>query len=102
MSFVIVATVVPKPESRDAVREALLAAVPQVHTEPGCELYSVQEDEQGFVFVERWASQEAMAGHGQGEALRTLMAAVSDHLAQPLDVRVLQPLPAGDPDKGAV
>ncbi|OMQ14865.1 antibiotic biosynthesis monooxygenase [Modestobacter sp. VKM Ac-2676] len=102
MSFVIVATVVPKPESRDAVREALLAAVPQVHTERGCELYSVQEDEQGFVFVERWADQEAMAGHAQGEALKTLMATVSDHLAQPLDVRVLQPLPAGDPDKGAV
>ncbi|MGY1750990.1 putative quinol monooxygenase [Modestobacter sp. SYSU DS0511] len=102
MSFVIVATVVPEPESRDAVRQALLAAVPQVHAEPGCELYSVQEDEQGFVFVERWASEEAMAAHGQGEALRTMMATVSEHLAEPLAVRVLRPLPAGDPDKGAV
>ncbi|MGY1854987.1 putative quinol monooxygenase [Modestobacter sp. SYSU DS0290] len=102
MSFVIVATVHPKPGTRDAIREALLAAVPQVHAEPGCELYSVQEDEEGFVFVERWASEEAMAAHGQGEALRTMMATISDSLAQPLAVRVLRPLPAGDPEKGAV
>jgi len=102
VSLVIVATVFPKPGTRDAIREVLLAAVPKVHEEPGCELYSVQEDEQGFVFVERWADEQAMAAHGKGENLTSMMAAISDHLAQPLGVRVLGPLPAGDPDKGAV
>jgi len=99
---VIVATVFPKPGTRDAIREALLAAVPKVHQEPGCERYSVQEDEQGFVFVERWADEQAVQQHGQSPALQEMMAAISDHLAQPLGVRFLNPLPAGDPGKGAV
>ena len=100
MSFVIIATVSPRPGSRDTIREALLSAVPKVHAEPGCERYSVQEDEQGFVFVERWASEEAMDVHGKGENFTAMMAAISDHLAGPLGVRVLTPLPAGDPAKG--
>ena len=41
MSVVVVATVTPLPEHVDAVRQALLAAVPQVHAEPGCELYAM-------------------------------------------------------------
>ena len=102
MSFVIIATVMPRPGTRDAIREALLSAVPKVHAEPGCERYSVQEDEQGFVFVERWASEEAMDTHGKGENFTALMAAIGDHLAAPLGVRVLSPLPAGDPAKGEV
>jgi quinol monooxygenase YgiN len=100
VSFVIVATVTPKPGRRDAVRAALLAAVPAVHEEPGCERYAVQEDQQGLVVIERWASEEAMAAHGKGEAFTSMMAAVSDDLAGPLGLRVLSPLPAGDPGKG--
>jgi len=102
VSFTIVATVFPKPGTRDAIREALLAAVPKVHQEPGCERYTVQEDEQGFVFVERWADEQAMQQHGQSPALQEMMAAINDSLAQPLGVRILSPLPAGDPDKGAI
>ena len=44
MSVVVVATIVPLPDQVDAVREAILAAVPQVHGEPGCELYALHED----------------------------------------------------------
>ena len=43
MSVVVVATITPKPDQVDAVREAILAAVPKVHDEPGCELYAVHE-----------------------------------------------------------
>ena len=35
MSVVVVATITPKPDQVDAVREAILAAVPKVHAEPG-------------------------------------------------------------------
>jgi quinol monooxygenase YgiN len=102
VSVLIVATVTPKPDRVDAVRAALTAAIPKVHEEPGCELYTLQEDRRGFVFIERWASQEAMGLHGKGENFTSMMAAISDDLAEPLGVRVLTPLPAGDPDKGAV
>ena len=40
VSVVVVATITPKPDQVDAVREAILAAVPKVHDEPGCELYA--------------------------------------------------------------
>ena len=54
MSVVVVATITPKPDQFDAVREAILAAVPKVHAEPGCELYAVHEGRGHFLLVELW------------------------------------------------
>jgi quinol monooxygenase YgiN len=102
VSVLIVATVTPKPDRVDAVRDVLTAAIPAVHQEPGCELYSLQEDERGFVFIEQWASQEALGVHGKGANFTAMMAAIGDDLAEPLGVRVLTPLPAGHPDKGVL
>ncbi|MCF6506122.1 antibiotic biosynthesis monooxygenase [Blastococcus sp. MG754426] len=102
MSVVVVATITPKPEAVDAVREAILAAVPQVHAEPGCELYALHEGDGVFVMVERWESPEALRTHGKAEALSTLGAALAGKLAAPLDVRRLTPVPAGEPGKGAL
>jgi len=102
VSVVVVATVTPKADQVDAVREAILAAVPKVHAEPGCELYAVHEGDGSFVMVERWESPEALKVHGRAEALTTLGGAIADKLAAPLDVRRLAPLPAGEPGKGAL
>jgi quinol monooxygenase YgiN len=102
VSVVVVATITPKPGEEDAVREALLAAVPQVHAEPGCELYALHEGKGQFVMVERWESAEALQVHGRGEALTTLGAALAGKTEGALDVRRLTAVPAGDPQKGAV
>ena len=102
MSVVVVATITPRAEQVDAVREALLAAVPKVHAEPGCELYAVHEGDGQFVMVERWESPEALAVHSRAEALTTLGGQLADKLTAAPDVRRLAPLPAGDPDKGAL
>jgi quinol monooxygenase YgiN len=102
VSLTLVATITPKPGRADAVREVLTAAIPKVHQEPGCELYALHEDENGFVFVERWASQEDMGAHGRGETFTSVIAAITDDLAEPVSVRVVRPVPAGDPAKGAV
>ncbi|WP_324275982.1 putative quinol monooxygenase [Blastococcus brunescens] len=102
MSVVVVATVTPKPDRADEVREAILAAVPKVHAEPGCELYALHEGDGTFVMVERWESPEALKVHGRAEALTTLGGELADKLAAPLDVRRLAPVPAGDADKGAL
>jgi quinol monooxygenase YgiN len=102
VSVVVVATVTPKADQVEAVRQALLAAAPKVHAEPGCELYAVHEADGQFVMVERWESREALKVHGRAEALTTLGGELADKLAAPLDVRRLTPLPAGDPDKGAL
>ena len=102
MSVVVVATITPKPDQVVAVREALLAAVPKVHAEPGCELYAVHEGDGQFVMVERWETPEALNVHGRAEALSTLGGQLADKLAAPLDVRRLAPVPAGEADKGAL
>ena len=102
MSVVVVATITPKADQVDAVRDALLAAVPRVHAEPGCELYAVHEGDGQFVMVERWESPEALKVHGTAEALTTLGSQLADKLDAPLDVRRLTAVPAGDPVKGAL
>ena len=102
MSIVVVATLTPKPEAADAVREAILAAIPKVHEEPGCELYALHEADGSFVMVERWADADAMKAHGKAEPLATLGAALAGKLAAAPDIRRLTSLPAGDAEKGAV
>jgi quinol monooxygenase YgiN len=102
VSVVVVATITPKPEAVDAVREAILAAVPQVHAEPGCELYALHEADGVFVMVERWESPEALRAHGSAEALTTLGAALAGKVAGPPEVRRLTAVPAGEPGKGAL
>ena len=102
MSVVVVATLTPKPDQVDAVREAILAAVPKVHAEPGCELYALHEGKGEFVMVERWESPEALKVHGTAEALTTLGGLLADKLDAAPDVVRLSAVPAGDPVKGAV
>lgn len=103
MSVVVVATITPQPESRDAVREAILRAVPQVHAEPGCELYALHEADDGtFVMIERWESPEALAVHGKADALRALGGELAGKVAGPPQVRRLTPVPGGDSGKGAL
>jgi len=102
LSVVVVATLTPKPDQVDAVREALLGAVPKVHAEPGCELYALHESDDAFVMVERWESAEALDVHGKAEALTTLGGQLAGKLAGRPEVRRLTAVPGGDTTKGAV
>jgi quinol monooxygenase YgiN len=102
VSVVVVATITPKPDQVDAVREAILEAVPKVHDEPGCELYAVHEGRGEFVMVERWESPEALRVHSAAEALTTLGGRLAGKLVAAPAVSRLDPVPAGDPAKGAV
>ena len=103
MSVVVVATITPQPDARDAVREAIVRAIPQVHAEPGCELYALHEADDGtFVMIERWASADALVAHSQGDALRAMGAELAGKVTGPSQVRRLSPVPAGDAGKGAL
>jgi quinol monooxygenase YgiN len=51
VSVVVVATITPKPGEEDAVRDAIVASIPAVHAEPGCELYALHEGTGEFVLV---------------------------------------------------
>ena len=101
----VVATISPKPGEEQAVREALLAAIPEVHGEPGCGKYALHEatgDSTDLVMIERWESTEALATHGSAPALTALGKAIGGLLSGPLDVRTFTAVPAGQPDKGTI
>ena len=100
MSIVVVATLTPKPDAVDAVREALLAAVPKVHAEPGCERYALHEADGVLVMVEKWESQEALSTHMTAPALTGLGPKLAGKVSGAPEVQVLTPLPAGT--KGAL
>jgi quinol monooxygenase YgiN len=100
MPVVVVATMTVKPESVDAVREILIRAVKDVHNEPGCQLYSLHESGDTFVFVEQWADADALKVHSTAPAITTVFKDAGDHLAGAPDIKMLTPVVAGDPDKG--
>lgn len=100
MPLIGVATITPIPEHRDAVLAALLESIPAVHEEPGCDLYSLHESKTAFVIIEQWADGEALQAHGAGENFRALTAALDGLLAEPLDVKILKPVPAGTSGQG--
>ncbi|OHV34968.1 MULTISPECIES: putative quinol monooxygenase [Pseudofrankia] len=97
---VIVASVVPKPEHVDEVRAALLAAVPEVHKEVGCKLYSVHEAPGKFYFIEEWADDAALAAHSKSPALVEMVKRLDGLTDGAFDLAILNPLPAGTPEQG--
>lgn len=100
MPVVVVATMTAKPESVDTVREACKTAIEAVHQEPGCQLYSLHESDRTFVFVEQWADGDALKAHSAAPAVTTMFGAVGEHLEGAPDIKMLQPVVAGDPAKG--
>jgi quinol monooxygenase YgiN len=98
----VVALLHPKPEHRDEVRETIKAVIPKVHAEDGCELYSLNEEADGFVIIEQWSSQEALTAHGSQPALAEMNAALKGKMAGPAQLHLLAPVPAGDTAKGQV
>jgi quinol monooxygenase YgiN len=97
---IIVASIVPKPERIDEVRAVLLAAVQQVHKEPGCKLYSAHEAPGKFFFIEEWADEAALAAHSSSPAVAEMGKRLEGLLDGGFDLNFLTTLPAGDPALG--
>jgi quinol monooxygenase YgiN len=100
MPVVVVASFTAKPESTADVRSACTAAIEAVHAEPGCELYSLHQTGDTFVFIEQWADADALKVHGTAPAIGVLFGAIGEHLSGAPDIKMLEPVPAGDPAKG--
>jgi quinol monooxygenase YgiN len=97
---VVVATMTAKPESVETVRDACKRAIEAVHDEPGCVLYALHEANGTFVFVEQWADEDALKTHSAAPAVGALFGTVGEHLDGAPDIKMLQPVVAGDPAKG--
>ena len=100
---VVIAIFRPLAGARDGVLAALGRAIPQVHEEEGCTLYSIQEAADGVIWmVEHWASQALLAAHGAGQPVADLNADLEGLLTEPVEVITAAPIPFGDPAKGLV
>jgi quinol monooxygenase YgiN len=100
MPVVVVATFKAKPESVETVRAACQRAVESVHSEPGCELYALHESDGTFVFVEQWADADALKTHSTAPGVTTMFGEIGELLDGAPDIKMLQPVVAGDPAKG--
>ncbi|MEH3088121.1 MAG: antibiotic biosynthesis monooxygenase [Microbacterium arborescens] len=98
---VVTAHFSPKPGTLDALRAALVASIPAVHEEDGCELYAIHDVPDGSIMmIEKWSSRELLAAHGSGAAVAALNEAVSDVVAAPPVVVIMDPIPAGTEAQG--
>ena len=47
-----------------------------------------------------WADADALKAHGAAPAIGVLFGAIGEHLAGAPDIKMLDPVPAGNPAKG--
>ena len=84
----VLATLIARPDTVDATREALAALVEPSRAESGCdhyELFQSADDPTRFQTVERWASADAMQAHLGSEHVQAAFAAAPDLLgAEPV------------------
>lgn len=103
---VVVAHFAPLPGKDVEVEAAVRKAVAATHQhDRGCELYAAHRSvrgREGLVIIEKWSSADDLQAHGAGQAFAALSADIADLLAEPLDVTILQPLPAGDDKLGSL
>ena len=106
MSEVIVVVIMQaKPGAGSALKELMVASVPDTHRETGCltyALHTANDDPDRVAIVEHWADQTALDAHFQQPYLRKLFADVEHVLAEPPITAVCSALPAGDPVKGVL
>lgn len=102
MPITVVAVLKVKPTSTHAARAILAKAVDDVHREPGCDLYTLHEGESRFIFVEQWASEEALNSHNAGPVVQRMVEAIGEHLDGAPEITLARSVPAGDPAKGVL
>jgi quinol monooxygenase YgiN len=100
---IVTATFTPKPEYYDEIRELLLSVIPGVHTETGCDFYTLNEAVSGeLVFIEAWDTRELWIEHNGHNSVATVTRGVEGKLVKPVAVSEMYSLPAGDPEKGSL
>lgn len=98
---VVTAHFTPKPGKLDELRAALVATIPAVHEEDGCELYAIHDAPDGTIMmIEKWSSRELLAAHGEGAAVAALNEAIADSAAAAPVVVFMDPIPAGTEVQG--
>jgi quinol monooxygenase YgiN len=103
--FVVVAILRARHDRLEQTHEALRRAIDHTHAEAGCVTYALHalaDDPTTLVFVERWASAEALDQHLASAHIGVLAAKLGDLLVDAPRILTTVPMPVGDPTKGAL
>jgi len=100
-TVVVVAVFTAATGKLDALRTALVEAIPAVHAEAGCELYAIHDapDDQIYM-IEKWSSADLLDAHGDGPAVARLQELIAGLTAGPPQVLRMGPIAAGTPEQG--
>ena len=97
---VVLAVFTPTEGRREELREALVASIPAVHAEDGCELYAIHDGADGVIYmIEKWTTVADLDRHGTGEAVAALGRATAG-LSAGVEVTRMAPIPAGTVEQG--
>ena len=103
MTVVVTAVFQPKPGKKEELAEAMRRGIEAVHTEKGCELYSIHDAEDGTItMLEKWTTVEDLDAHGAGDPVGILNADIADLVEGPATVTRMTPIPAGTESQGAL
>jgi len=92
----VVAILQAQPGQAAAVERALRAIVAPSRAEAACHFYTPHQDPSHpgrYVFIERWASREALAEHEQTAHFKQLLSDLDGLLAEPPQIMILEELP---------
>jgi quinol monooxygenase YgiN len=93
MSLLMLATLKPLPEHRDAVAAALETLVAAAQLQKGAERFALFNAGDDFVIVEQWADEASWDAHVASAASRAAVEAVAGRLREPPTHDRLTPVP---------
>jgi quinol monooxygenase YgiN len=97
---VVIAIFTPVAGKLAELRQALVASIPAVHTEAGCELYAIHDGPDDTIYmIEKWTTEAELDTHGAGEPVKALQAATAG-LSDGAEVLRMYPIPAGTDAQG--
>ncbi|MEN3261578.1 putative quinol monooxygenase [Sodalis endosymbiont of Spalangia cameroni] len=91
----VVAVVEGKPGSAKAIVDVVAPCIAATRREQGCRSYTFHQDKERpdrFMFIETWASKDALEQHAQSAHLKALVDGLAPLTTRPLEVSVLQTL----------
>lgn len=101
MTVVVTAVFRPAPGREAELVEALSRSIPAVHDEDGCLLYAIHDATDGTItMIEKWTSDDALAAHAGGAAVKALQANLAGLLTAAATVTTMSPIPAGTSAQG--
>ena len=103
MTVIVTAVFYPKAGKKAELAEAMQRGIAAVHTEQGCELYSIHDAEDGTItMIEKWSSVADLDRHGGSAQVQVLRDDIVGLTEKPAVVTRMTPIPAGTDSQGVL